>query len=61
MINETTIRVLDDNGEGIYFLLDTSSDPSKPQAGDKEGENVDGFSEYEIFENKFINRYLFAL
>jgi len=51
MINETTIRVLDDNGEGIYFLLDTSSDPSKPQAGDKEGENVDGFSEYEITED----------
>merc|ERR1711970_1600692 len=51
MINETTIRVLDDNGEGIYFLLSQNQDPSKPEAGDKEGNNVDGLFEYEITED----------
>merc|ERR1719312_1532291 len=50
LLNETAIRVLDDNGEGIYFLLNTNPGPSKPEAGDTEGENVNEDSDDEMIE-----------
>merc|ERR1719312_1558819 len=53
LLNETAIRVLDDNGEGIYFLLNTNPGPSKPEAGDTEGENANEDSDDEMIEDYF--------
>eukprot|EP00091_Calanus_sinicus_P006762 TRINITY_DN1750_c0_g1_i16.p1 TRINITY_DN1750_c0_g1~~TRINITY_DN1750_c0_g1_i16.p1 ORF type:complete len:640 (-),score=217.22 TRINITY_DN1750_c0_g1_i16:241-2160(-) len=49
-VNETAIRVLDENGEGIYFLLntDTESEEGRNETEMKE----DDYNEYDQYDNE---------
>jgi len=47
-VNETTIRVLDENGEGIYFLLNTDTATQEPNETEM---NEDDYNEYDQYDN----------
>lgn len=49
-VNETTIRVLDENGEGIYFLLKT--DTATDDETNETEMNEDYYNEYDQYDNE---------
>lgn len=52
MLNETTIRILDGNNEGIYFLLNT--DPTLNESEEEEEATNVGVTDQEIIEDDIL-------